>query len=88
MLGGLFVLGHVRRGRLDGSGDPLAAEYKYWLKLIDHLKVKAFVELCLADSVRDGAAHLTRLSGLGAMKPDTVLLGFRDEARPMDFFRE
>ncbi|KAG7296841.1 hypothetical protein JYU34_019697 [Plutella xylostella] len=86
--GGLFVLGHVRRGRLDGSGDPLAAEYKYWLQLIDHLKVKAFVELCLADSVRDGAAHLTRLSGLGAMKPDTVLLGFRDEARPTDFFRE
>lgn len=37
--GGLFVVGHVRVGELDGSGDPLAAEHKYWLKLIDHLKV-------------------------------------------------
>ncbi|XP_052745187.1 solute carrier family 12 member 9 isoform X2 [Bicyclus anynana] len=86
--GGLFVIGHVRVGQLDGSGDPLADEHKYWLKLIDHLKVKAFVELCLAESIRNGAAHLTRLSGLGAMKPDTVLLGFRDSAPPKDFFRD
>ncbi|XP_068624679.1 solute carrier family 12 member 9 [Battus philenor] len=86
--GGLFVIGHVRVGELDGSGDPLAAEQKYWLKLIDHLKVKAFVELCLAESVRSGAAQLTRLAGLGAMKPDTVLLGFRDDQPPKDFFRD
>ncbi|KAG6458835.1 hypothetical protein O3G_MSEX011076 [Manduca sexta] len=86
--GGLFVVGHVRVGQLDGTGDPLASEHKYWLKLIDHLKVKAFVELCLAESLRGGAAHLTRLAGLGAMKPDTVLLGFRDHAPPRDFFRE
>ncbi|XP_049881471.1 solute carrier family 12 member 9 isoform X2 [Pectinophora gossypiella] len=86
--GGLFVVGHVRVGQLDGTGDPLAAEHKYWLKLIDHLRVKAFVELCLAESVRGGAAHLTRLAGLGAMKPDTVLLGFRDTATPKDFFRD
>lgn len=86
--GGLFVVGHVRVGELDGSGDPLAAEHKYWLKLIDHLKVKAFVELSLSSSVRSGAAQLARLAGLGAMKPDTVLLGFRDTAPPIDFFRD
>ncbi|XP_041983839.1 solute carrier family 12 member 9 isoform X2 [Aricia agestis] len=84
--GGLFVIGNVTVGRLNGTGDPLAEDHKYWLKLIDHLKVKAFVELCLAESVRAGAAQLTRLSGLGAMKPDTVLLGFRDTAPPRDFF--
>ncbi|XP_045507394.1 solute carrier family 12 member 9 isoform X2 [Colias croceus] len=86
--GGLFVIGHVRVGQLDGSGDPLASEHKYWLKLIDHLRVKAFVELCLAESIRSGAAQLTRLAGLGAMKPDTVLLGFRDTVTPKDFFRD
>nr|XP_032525029.1 solute carrier family 12 member 9 [Danaus plexippus plexippus] len=86
--GGLFVLGHVRVGELDGSGDPLSDEHKYWLQLIDHLKVKAFVELCLCESVRGGAAQLSRLSGLGAMKPDTVLLGFRDQAPHRDFFRD
>ncbi|XP_026731241.1 solute carrier family 12 member 9 isoform X2 [Trichoplusia ni] len=86
--GGLFVVGHVRVGELDGAGDPLADEHKYWLKLIDHLKVKAFVELSLSPSVRGGAAQLSRLAGLGAMKPDTVLLGFRDTAPPRDFFRD
>ncbi|CAB3258760.1 unnamed protein product [Arctia plantaginis] len=86
--GGLFVVGHVRVGELCGAGDPLADEHKYWLKLIDHLKVKAFVELSLARSVREGAAQLARLAGLGAMKPDTVLLGFRDAAPPRDFFRD
>ncbi|XP_052753098.1 solute carrier family 12 member 9 [Galleria mellonella] len=85
--GGLFVLGHVRVGQLD-AGDPLAAEQRYWLQLVDHLKVKAFVELSLAESVRSGAAQLARLSGLGAMKPDTVLLGFRDQQPPHDFFRD
>ncbi|PZC70414.1 hypothetical protein B5X24_HaOG216427 [Helicoverpa armigera] len=86
--GGLFVVGHVRVGELDGAGDPLAAEHKYWLKLIDHLKVKAFVELSLSSSVRSGAAQLARLAGLGAMKPDTVLLGFRDTAPPTDWFQD
>lgn len=52
------------------------------------MQVKAFVELSLARSVRAGAAQLARLAGLGAMKPDTVLLGFRDDAPPRDFFRE
>ena len=51
-------------------------------------QVKAFVELSLSSSVRSGAAQLARLAGLGAMKPDTVLLGFRDTATPTDFFRE
>lgn len=33
------MIGHVRLGQLDGNGDPLAEEQKYWLSLIDHLKV-------------------------------------------------
>lgn len=40
--GGLFVIGHVRVGELGDSGDPLAEEHNYWLKLIDHLKVSEY----------------------------------------------
>ncbi|KAE8290908.1 Solute carrier family 12 member 9 Cation-chloride cotransporter-interacting protein 1 [Larimichthys crocea] len=50
---GLYVLGHVKLGLLDGlPSDPLQNSYDSWLSLVDHLNIKAFVNLTLADSVR------------------------------------
>merc|ERR1719447_953952 len=53
--GGLYVLGQVHVGSLASEEvDPLLEKTNDWLALIDHLKVKAFVELTLAASVRRG----------------------------------
>jgi len=83
--GGLYVLGQVTVGSLeDSKTDPLAEKTVEWLGLIDHLKVKAFVELTLADSVRKGVEQLVRVSGIGAMKPNTILLGFHDDTTHVD----
>lgn len=84
--GGLYVLGHVRVGNMDDfpENDPLIDEYPKWLKLVDKLTIKAFVELTLSDSVREGLRQLIRLSGLGGMKPNTVCLGFYDSEKPVD----
>lgn len=52
---------------LSGSlpSDPLQSQYDSWLSLVDHLSIKAFVNLTLANSVRHGMQHLLFISGLG-----------------------
>ena len=83
--GGLYVLGQVTVGNLsDTPTDPLAEKSADWLSLIDHLKVKAFVELTMSSSIRRGVEQLMRVSGIGAMKPNTVLMGFYDDTEHLD----
>uniref|UniRef100_A0A3Q2UPI3 Solute carrier family 12 member 9 n=1 Tax=Fundulus heteroclitus TaxID=8078 RepID=A0A3Q2UPI3_FUNHE len=82
---GLYVLGHVQLGDLSTlPSDPLQAQYDSWLSLVDHLNIKAFVNLTLADSVRHGVQHLLFISGLGGMRPNTLVLGFYDDCLPKD----
>ncbi|KAG9348181.1 hypothetical protein JZ751_001916, partial [Albula glossodonta] len=82
---GLYVLGHVELGDLDRlPSDPLQSRYDSWLSLVDHLNIKAFVNLTLADSVRHGVQHLLFISGLGGMRPNTLVLGFYDDCSPED----
>uniref|UniRef100_A0A665UM66 Solute carrier family 12 member 9 n=1 Tax=Echeneis naucrates TaxID=173247 RepID=A0A665UM66_ECHNA len=85
--GGLYVLGHVQLGDLDSlPSDPVQQQYNFWLSLVDKLGVKAFVDLTLSQSVRQGTQHLLRITGLGGMKPNTLILGFYDSCTPEDFF--
>lgn len=53
--------------------DPLQSQYDSWLSLVDHLNIKAFVNLTLADSVRHGIQHLLFISGLGQCRHRHVL---------------
>nr|XP_033815560.1 solute carrier family 12 member 9-like isoform X2 [Geotrypetes seraphini] len=82
---GLFVLGHVEVEDLDVlPSDPLQMQYNSWLQLVDVLNVKAFVNLTLSDSVRHGVQQLLLISGLGGMRPNTIVLGFYDSRVPLD----
>ncbi|XP_056149126.1 solute carrier family 12 member 9-like [Lampris incognitus] len=82
---GLYVLGHVHLGLLDGlPSDPLQSRYDSWLSLVDHLNIKAFVNLTLSDSVRHGVQNLLFITGFGGMRPNTLVLGFYDDCTPQD----
>ncbi|KAM9790534.1 solute carrier family 12 member 9-like [Syngnathus typhle] len=85
---GLYVLGHVKLGLLDESpSNPLESCYHSWLALVDHLNIKAFVNLTLADSVRRGVQNLLFITGFGGMRPNTLVLGFYDDCPPQDFLQ-
>ncbi|XP_077204221.1 solute carrier family 12 member 9-like isoform X2 [Paroedura picta] len=82
---GLYVLGHVELDDLDSlPADPLPAQSDSWLQLVDRLNIKAFVNLTLSDSVRHGTQQLLFISGLGGMRPNTIALGFYDNAPSQD----
>ena len=84
---GLYVVGHVEVGSLDHTvSDPCQEQHSIWLRLIDTLRIKAFVEVTMAGSIREGVQQLIRTSGLGGMKPNTICLGFYDEAAQEDTF--
>ncbi|XP_068135431.1 solute carrier family 12 member 9-like [Hyperolius riggenbachi] len=85
---GLFVLGHVRLEELDVlPSDPLQSRTDSWLQLVDELNIKAFVNLTLSDSVRYGAQQLLFISGLGGMRPNTVILGFYTHCTPEELLK-
>ncbi|VDK69548.1 unnamed protein product [Anisakis simplex] len=47
--------------------------------MVDYLKLKAFVELTVSKSIREGCQQLMRLSGLGAMKPNMVVISYHEK---------
>lgn len=49
----------------DLPSDPLQSCYNSWLSLVDHLNIKAFVNLTLAASVRHGVQNLLFITGFG-----------------------
>lgn len=64
--GGLYVLGNVKVGKLDDyDEDPCSKELPAWMNLVENLKVKAFIELTLSKSLKEGIHNLIRISGLG-----------------------
>ena len=83
--GGLYVIGNVIVGDIEtGAGHYREQRMASWKSLVERAKVKAFTEITVASSVRLGVQNLAMISGLGGMKPTTVMLGFYDAASPKD----
>ncbi|KAL9981220.1 hypothetical protein ACROYT_G009894 [Oculina patagonica] len=85
--GGLYILGHVQEGEFDvQSMKKQKRDLTTWLNFVDCTEIKAFVELTVASTIRAGAQNLLMASGLGGMKPNTLVLGFYDHELPLESF--
>ncbi|PKI83832.1 hypothetical protein MVES1_002361 [Malassezia vespertilionis] len=77
--GALYILGHVLKGDFHACLPELHKQHLAWLKLVDVSKVKAFVDIVVADNEREGARNLILSAGLGGMRPNIIVLGFPSE---------
>ncbi|KAF9426245.1 hypothetical protein BGZ94_006767, partial [Podila epigama] len=73
--GALYVLGHVIQGDLRSVLQEYRRQQVSWLKFVDFMHIKAFVNLSVADSIAIGARNLLIGTGLGGMRPNIVVMG-------------
>ncbi|KAB0392529.1 hypothetical protein E2I00_001723, partial [Balaenoptera physalus] len=76
---GLMICGHVHVGpRRQAMKEMSIDQAKYQRWLIKN-KMKAFYAPVHADDLREGAQYLMQAAGLGRMKPNTLVLGFKKD---------
>jgi len=73
--GGLYVVGNIMVGEWKDKMKQFDVMQSSWLDLIATAQWKAFLDLTIASSVRQGVQNLLLTSGVGGMKPNTVVLG-------------
>lgn len=72
---GLLVLGHVNLGSIDEEDmESSKRKLNAWYDFVKKNQVKAFVEHTTCPDLRLGAEQLLRLSGLGGMKANTLVM--------------
>ncbi|XP_075691976.1 solute carrier family 12 member 2 isoform X2 [Rhinoderma darwinii] len=75
---GLMICGHVHMGpRRQAMKELLTDQARYQRWLIKN-KTKAFYSPVHAEDLRDGAQYLMQAAGLGRMRPNTLVLGFKN----------
>ena len=79
--GGLYLIGNVIVAPYSVRMAQLAEELQMlWVDYISITNIKAFSEICLAESLRAGFYSMFMLSGIGGMKPNTVVFQFFPDA--------
>nr|AIL54059.1 NKCC1 [Sciaenops ocellatus] len=81
---GLMICGHIRTGYRRPNFKELAtdqARYQRWLLKNES---KAFYTPVFAEDLRQGAQYLLQAAGLGRLKPNTLVMGFKNDWRDGD----
>uniref|UniRef100_A0A672I167 Solute carrier family 12 member 2 n=1 Tax=Salarias fasciatus TaxID=181472 RepID=A0A672I167_SALFA len=81
---GLMICGHVRTGYRRPNFKDLATDQSRYQRWLLKNETKAFYTPVFAEDLRQGSQYLLQAAGLGRLKPNTLVLGFKNDWRDGD----
>ncbi|XP_077592888.1 solute carrier family 12 member 2 isoform X1 [Stigmatopora nigra] len=81
---GLMICGHVRAGCRRPNFKDLATDQSRYQRWLLKNETKAFYTAVFAEDMRQGSQYLLQAAGLGRLKPNTLVLGFKNDWRDGD----
>ncbi|CAN9504729.1 unnamed protein product [Ophioblennius macclurei] len=81
---GLMICGHVRTGYRRPNFKDLATDQARYQRWLLKNETKAFYTPVFAEDMRQGSQYLLQAAGLGRLKPNTLVLGFKNDWRDGD----
>uniref|UniRef100_A0A3B4YVH5 Solute carrier family 12 member 2 n=1 Tax=Seriola lalandi dorsalis TaxID=1841481 RepID=A0A3B4YVH5_SERLL len=81
---GLMICGHVRTGYRRPNFKDLATDQSRYQRWLLKNETKAFYTPVFAEDMRQGSQYLLQAAGLGRLKPNTLVLGFKNDWRDGD----
>ncbi|KAK2511461.1 Slc12a2 [Columba guinea] len=81
---GLMICGHVHMGPRRQAMKELSTDLAKYQRWLIKNKMKAFYAPVHAEDLRDGGQYLMQAAGLGRMRPNTLVVGFKKNWRQGD----
>uniref|UniRef100_A0A7N6B6A3 Solute carrier family 12 member 2 n=1 Tax=Anabas testudineus TaxID=64144 RepID=A0A7N6B6A3_ANATE len=81
---GLMICGHIRTGYRRPNFKDLATEQSRYQRWLLKNETKAFYTPVFAEDLKQGAQYLLQAAGLGRLKPNTLVLGFKNDWKDGD----
>ncbi|XP_010126370.1 PREDICTED: solute carrier family 12 member 2-like [Chlamydotis macqueenii] len=81
---GLMICGHVHMGPRRQAMKELSTDLAKYQRWLIKSKMKAFYAPVHAEDLRDGGQYLMQAAGLGRMRPNTLVVGFKKNWRQSD----
>ncbi|KFQ87828.1 Solute carrier family 12 member 2, partial [Phoenicopterus ruber ruber] len=81
---GLMICGHVHTGPRRQAMKELSTDLAKYQRWLIKNKMKAFYAPVHAEDLRDGGQYLMQAAGLGRMRPNTLVVGFKKNWRQGD----
>uniref|UniRef100_A0A669B3D3 Solute carrier family 12 member 2 n=1 Tax=Oreochromis niloticus TaxID=8128 RepID=A0A669B3D3_ORENI len=81
---GLMICGHIRTGYRRPNFKELATDQARYQRWLLKNETKAFYTPVFAEDLKQGSQYLLQAAGLGRLKPNTLVLGFKNDWRDGD----